>query len=99
MADEIELQKQINRGAKAQGLLNNELLQEAFSALESGYIQAWRSTAAEDQVGREKLFLAINVVGKVRDHLTSTIQNGKVAQADMNRLFADAERKKRFGIL
>ena len=49
--------------------------------------------------GREKLFLAINIVGKVRDHLTSVIANGKLAQAELKELAEAAERRKRFGIL
>jgi hypothetical protein len=99
MPDEIELQKQVNRAQRATSLLDNELLNEAFKALEQSYIDFWRQTKVEDQIGREKAFLAINVVGKVRDHLSSVIQNGKLAQAELNKLHADAERRKRFGIL
>ena len=32
---------------------------------------AWRATTIDDAAAREKLFLSINVVGKVRDHLTA----------------------------
>jgi len=49
--------------------------------------------------GREKLFLAINIVGKVRDHLNAVIANGKLAQAELKELAQVAERRKRFGIL
>jgi hypothetical protein len=49
--------------------------------------------------GREKLFLAINIVGKVRDHLTAVLSNGKLAAAELKALADTAERKKRFGII
>jgi hypothetical protein len=49
--------------------------------------------------GREKLFLAVNVIGKVRDHLSGIVSNGSVAEAEIKDLRETAERKKRFGIL
>ena len=86
-------------GARAEQLLDNELLTEAFAALEAGYVSAWRATAIDDLNGREKLFLAINVVGKVRDHLGAVVANGKLAEAELKELARVAERRKRFGIL
>jgi hypothetical protein len=40
-----------------------------------------------------KLFLAINIVGKVRDHLSKIISNGKLAAAELKALAEVAERK------
>lgn len=96
MTDDIALHKATAKAARAQELLSDETLAEAFSGLESAYIQAWRSTTIEDVTSREKLFLAINVVGKVRDHLTAIVSNGKLAQAELNHLAALAERKPRW---
>ena len=87
------------RAAHAQDLLNNELLTEAFQTLEDSYTSAWRSSTVDQAGAREKLFLAINIVGKVRDHLTTVVQNGKLAQAELKQLIETAERKKRFSIL
>lgn len=50
-------------------------------------------------VGREKLFLAINIVGKVRAHFASIVASGKLAQAELKELALTAERRRRFGIL
>jgi len=99
MTDEIELQKAINRAQKAAGLLDNELLAEAFKTLEQAYIDFWRLTKPEDSMAREKAFIAINIVGKVKDHLAKVVDHGRLAQADLNKLHADAERKKRFGLI
>jgi CRISPR/Cas system-associated protein Csm6 len=99
MSDEIQLQQDTNRAARAKALLDNELLQEAFKNLEESYINAWRVTKHDDELGREKLFLAVNVIGKVKEHLLSIVANGKLAQAELNKLHADAERKKRFGLI
>ncbi|WP_315750865.1 MULTISPECIES: hypothetical protein [unclassified Bradyrhizobium] len=98
MTDENILQRAAAKAARAQALLDDELLSEAFVALETGYVSAWRRTVIDDAAGREKLFLAINIVGKVRDHLASVIANGKLAQAELKELADVAERKRRFGI-
>lgn len=99
MSDEIALTRATERAAQAQRLLDDVMLKDAFKGLEEAYTAAWRATTIDDVSGREKLFLAINVVGKVRDHLQSIVNNGKLAQAELKELAQTAERKKRFGIV
>jgi len=99
MSDGNRLGQAAANAARAQELLDNELLTEAFTGLESNYIAAWRATTIDDIAAREKLFLAINIVGKVRDHLTTIVTNGKLAQAELKELAQVAERKKRFGVV
>ena len=99
MTDESHLALASARALQAQELLDNELLTDAFKTLEDNYASAWRSTAIDDVQGREKLFLAINIVGKVRDHLNAAVANGRLARAELAELARTAERRKRFGIL
>jgi hypothetical protein len=99
MSDEAELDRAAARAVRAEALLDDELLSEAFDTLEGNYIAAWRATTVEDAAGREKLFLAINIVGKVRDHLAGVVANGKLARAELKELAETAERRKRFGII
>jgi len=99
MSDEGGLDQAVARAARVQELLDNELLTESFRALEENYASAWRSTVIDDVAGREKLFLAINIIGKVRDHLNAVVANGKLAQAELKELAQVAERRRRFGIL
>lgn len=99
MSDESRLDHAAVKARRAQELLDNELLAEAFATLETNYISAWRATTIEDAPAREKLFLAINVVGKVRGHLAAAVANGKLAQAELKELAQIAERRKRFGIM
>jgi hypothetical protein len=95
----LKLQNDVNRADEARRMLDSDLLKGAFSGLEDAYMAAWRATTIDDVTGREKLFLAINVVGKVRDHLTAIVSNGSVAEAEIKDLRETAERKKRFGII
>lgn len=99
MTDESHLTAAAAKALLAQELLDNELLGEAFKTLEDSYASAWRSTTIDDARGREKLFLAINIVSKVRDHLNAAVANGRLAQAELAELARTAERRKRFGIL
>ena len=95
MSDD-KLHDALSRGGRARQLLDDELLSEAFKTLEEAYIAAWRITAVDRMADRENLFLAVNIIGKVKDHLASIVSNGIIAQAELNRLI---DRKKRFGIL
>jgi hypothetical protein len=97
--DEHKLLTAQDRAARAQSLLENKLLTEAFQELEDSYMAAWRATTINDVPAREKLFLAVNIVGKVRDHLAAVVTNGKLAAAELKQIADIAERKKRFGIL
>ena len=96
MTDELALNRAAAKATRAQALLADELLTESFKGLEEAYAAAWRSTTIDDVSGREKLFLAINVVGKVRDHLTAIVANGKLAQAELRQIAETAEREKRW---
>ena len=96
MSDEIALTKATEQANRAQQLLADDMLNNAFAGLEEAYAAAWRSTKIDDVTGREKLFLAINVVGKVRDHLTAIVGNGKLAAAELRQLAETAEREKRW---
>ncbi len=97
--DETSLNEAAGKALRAQELLDNELLSEAFKGLEDSYTVAWRATAIDDVAAREKLFLAINIVGKVRDHLASIVNNGKLARAELKEIARSAERRRRFGII
>jgi hypothetical protein len=99
VTDEYKLRADVDRAMRAQQLIEDEILTEAFTELETTYIKGWRSTLALEDKAREKLWVAINVVGKVKEHLAKVVANGRLASAELNLLTQEAERKKRFGII
>lgn len=99
MTDEYKLHRDAGRATRARQLLDDELLVEAFQTLEDAYTAGWRNTTIDDAAGREKLFLAVNIIGKVRKHLNTVLTDGKLAEAELNEISRATERKKRFGIL
>lgn len=94
-----KLHKDAARAAQAQHLLNDDILQAAFTSLETAYVDRWRATHIDDDKGREKLFIAVNVVGKVKEHLSRVVEDGRVAKSELDVLAKEAERKKLFGII
>jgi hypothetical protein len=97
MTDEHKLLRDQDRALHAQSLLENDMLQEAFRTLEDSYTAAWRNSHIDDAAAREKLFLAINIVGKIKDHLAVALRDGKLAAAELKEIADTAERRKRFG--
>ena len=81
-----KLQASIARGSRVDALLKNELLQEAFKKLEDDYVAAWKTWPAADAAGRERLWQAVNVLGKVKDHLARVAADGKLAQRQLSEL-------------
>jgi hypothetical protein len=81
-----KLDAAVARGARAHALLGNELLQEAFDKLEADYVAAWKTWPAADRDGRERLWQAVNVLGKVRDHLARIVADGTLAQRELSDL-------------
>jgi len=90
--DDRKLLIERDRGQKAEALLENPLLREAFDAMEATYIEAWKSNGATltgdsaiphrlDAAGRDRLWQMVQVVGKVRSHIEAMVNDGKVAGA------------------
>lgn len=86
MIDEGKLHRDAARGNRAQSLLNDELLSEAFKTLETTYIQKWAGTEAPETEAREHFWRAIQILGDVRKHLASVAANGKVAKKQLDQL-------------
>jgi hypothetical protein len=99
LSNEDQLIRDASRAVRARQLLDDEMLTDAFKTLEDAYMSGWRRTTIDDVAGREKLFLAVNIVAKIRDHLAAAVTNGKLAQAELNEIANAAQRKKRFGII
>ena len=77
------IEQRLNRGSRAREVLENEVFIEAFSAIEQEYIEAWKTSPVRDEIGREKLWLMLSLLGKVKSQITTTLETGKLAQTEM----------------
>jgi hypothetical protein len=77
------LQDRIQRGKRAEALLTDPLLIEAFETLKRDYITAWLQTQPHDGQSRELLYIAANQVDKVRERLGAIVGDGRIGQAEL----------------
>lgn len=99
MSDETPLDADIRRGNDATLLLANPALIEAFDKLRADYLVAWEASPARDTDGRERLWQAYQIVGKVRTHLEHVASGGRLARKQVDEVAKLGERQKRFGII
>lgn len=80
MTDDIE--ERIARGKRANALLSDPLLAEAFAAVVKGYYADWLKTAKHEAPKREELFMAAYQIGEVRQKLINAITDGQIAERE-----------------
>lgn len=99
MIDEHKLLRDNSRALEAQSLLDNALFNDALTTLEAEYIKAWKATPLRDTEGRERVWQAVQNIGKIKDHISAVLNDGKLAAAQLKELADNVERRKRFGII
>jgi hypothetical protein len=82
-------QNDLDRGAKAEKLLKDEVLNECFDTVRNSILENIESWPIEDAAGAEKLRLMLKCLKSVRGHIEKIARNGKVAAEQL-----DYERKK-----
>ena len=70
---EDKVESAISRGQRAREPLENNLLKEAFASTRLIALPSWVTPGPLDAEIREKLYLAINVARKVKQHLTKLV--------------------------
>ncbi|WP_324807209.1 hypothetical protein SH584_11460 [Sphingomonas sp. LY29] len=68
-----------DRISRAQRLIDDPLLKEAFENVRASAIAVWQQTKADDVKGREMAWLTVKVVNRVEGELQSIIDGGKIA--------------------
>ncbi len=81
----------LRRAEDAAHLLNHPALQNAFSDLESAYVEALLECKKEDDLGRFRLSEGMKVLRLVRRQLESHIEAGELAKRDAETLRRGSE--------
>ena len=84
MMDKTE--KQIQQGQRAKQLLNDPLLKEAFEYLSDQYKTEIFNTSYNDHDQRQVLWMAYNMLDKIKGHLVSVMETGKLASSELENL-------------
>jgi hypothetical protein len=75
----MTLEQESRRGEQARRLLEDPLLQEAFATVENALREAWIATQDDATAERERLWLMVKLMGRVRIHLVDVLQTGRLA--------------------
>ena len=70
-------QQKIDRGVKAERLLNDPMLAEGFDAVRGAILAKFEASPVRDTEGRERLFLMLKALNDVKGHLEQAVREGK----------------------
>lgn len=84
MSSEDKSRRDMERGARAAALLQNELLQEFFTRTEQELIAVWRNdTEAEDVQRREDAWRSLRLLDKLKKGLERSVVTGEFAAKEL----------------
>tara|TARA_R110000824_G_scaffold380736_1_gene573218 strand:+ start:837 stop:1085 length:249 start_codon:yes stop_codon:yes gene_type:complete len=64
------------RESRAQSLIDDELLKEAFDVLKKDLMSRWQQSGSTDLEARESIWLAMRLLEKIHGHLMSIVETG-----------------------
>jgi hypothetical protein len=76
------LEERIYDGNRARECLENEQFNWAFESIEQELTDAWRTSPARDVEAREKIFLSLQLLTKLKAALQGSLETGKLAEVD-----------------
>ena len=85
----------MERGTKAEALLRNEILREAFEDLEKEFVSAWKNSGVGDAENRERLYMLCQNLSALEGYIKSVIEDGKLARAALDELQSRLKYEKR----
>lgn len=88
MDDEQKALRDVDRAARAELLLNDDLIKEAFAYIDAEMIERWRDCKTPE--GRDRLWQATQIASRVREVLAQVVRNGVASKA----ILADIEGKR-----
>src|SRR5688572_7067626 len=68
---------------RAQHLLEDEVLTQAFADVRAAIIEKWEGSPIRDSEGQHELKLMLRLLTEVRGNLELAVTNGKLAAADL----------------
>jgi hypothetical protein len=78
--DAVKLRAQAERGRRAETLLNDPLMVEAFDTLEKKIEEAWRNSSSEDRQARDNAYLLIRLLTTLKSNLKAIMVSGNNAK-------------------
>lgn len=93
MSDNMQdLRSDQTRGREAQALLENQVLNDAFDYLRKTFIEAWQ--ASRDPVTREAQWHNVHAIDRIKEYLTTVVNNGRMADTQIEELVKVEQRRR-----
>ena len=86
MVNEGKAREKMARAEKAEALLRNEILTDAFAYLENEFTQAWKKSPVEDSASRERLYMFCQNLDALKGYINRVVEDGKLAKAALEEL-------------
>ena len=83
---EQKLTEEYARGLEATQLIENPLLVAAFEAIETEIDHQWKTSKANEEDAREKLYLMSRLLAKLKGTIQTHVQTGKMAELQLIQL-------------
>ena len=77
------LEQRVYDGDLANTVLENPVFQSVFDDIEKELTEAWKSSPNRDVEGRERVFLMMAMLGKIKSCLLTTMETGKLAKEEL----------------
>lgn len=75
----------VRKGKKAESLVQDEAFSAALLQMENDAVWVWKSTKPEDTVKRESAWHMIQAIESFRTQMNKIMDNGKIAQREIQR--------------
>ena len=79
----MTIEQRLHDGSRAKEVLDNEQFTASFEAIEKELIEAWKTSPQRDVEGRERIHQYLTLLAKVKTHLISTLESGKLAELEV----------------
>jgi hypothetical protein len=83
MSDDLKQRKDADRGVRAQALLDNELLKEAFEKIESFTLDAFKNSKADEAQLRDDAWRSYKLLQNLKGELSRLVITGKDASKQL----------------
>lgn len=78
--NEGKLRDQVDRAARAETLLREPMITEAFETLEKEFVTAWKQSAIADQDARENIYQLLQALEAFKGHFAKVLEDGRLAE-------------------
>ena len=92
--NEGKFRDEMQRGAQAERLLSDALFKEAFATVEDKLRSGWLATLDDQERERERLWLMLKLLERVKGHIVAVMQTGQFASKSLSDI---EQRKTRLG--